>query len=155
MMPSRTAAFFRAVRVPEHSASAITDSIRIEVVQMKSIPLTKFASGSACIMLAASFYAPLSQGAADAPAASPMNPNPTHETVGEGMSDTAITTKVKASLLEQKNLSSMHVHVRTREGVVRLTGSVPSAAEKQMAADVVHGITGVKSVENHLVIHKS
>ncbi|GAB7545834.1 BON domain-containing protein [Cupriavidus sp. 8B] len=122
---------------------------------MKSSPLIKFATGAACIMLAASLYAPLSQGATDAPAASPMNPNPTHETAGEGINDTAITTKVKASLLEQKNLSSTNIHVRTREGVVRLTGSVPSAAQKQTAADVVHGVAGVKSVENQLRIHKS
>lgn len=122
---------------------------------MKSIHLIKFATSVTCIMLVTGFHAPLGQGATNAPAASLMNPNPTHETVGQGMSDTAITTKVKASLLEQKNLSSMHVHVRTREGVVRLTGSVPSAVQKQMAVDIVHGVTGVKSVENHLLIRKS
>jgi osmotically-inducible protein OsmY len=122
---------------------------------MKSIPLIKFATGVACITLATGFHASLSQGATNAPAASLTNPNPTHETAGEGLNDTEITTKVKASLLDQKNLSSTNIHVRTREGVVRLTGSVPSAAQKQTAADVAHGVTGVKSVENHLVILKS
>lgn len=113
------------------------------------------ATSSALLALAGSLYAPLGMGQGNAPPATLTNPNPTHETAGEGMSDTAITTKVKADLLDQKDLSSMHIHVRTREGVVRLTGSVPSAAEKQMAADVVHGVTGVKSVENQLLIHKS
>ncbi|MDW3687143.1 BON domain-containing protein [Cupriavidus sp. CV2] len=121
---------------------------------MKTIHPMKFATGAACITLAASLYAPLSHGATNDTAPSPMSLNPTHETVGQGISDTEITTKVKASLLEQKKLSSMHVHVRTREGVVRLTGSVPSATQKQTAAEVTHGVRGVKSVENHLSVHQ-
>ncbi|MGO4306946.1 BON domain-containing protein [Cupriavidus sp. RAF12] len=122
---------------------------------MKSIHAITFAAGAALLALAGSFYTPLGQGQGNAPAASPTNPNPTHETVSEGMSDTAVTTKVKAGLLDQKNLSSMHIHVRTREGVVRLTGSVPSTTERQMATEVAKGVSGVKKVENHLGIHKS
>ncbi|KWR91340.1 hypothetical protein RM96_04625 [Cupriavidus sp. IDO] len=71
------------------------------------------------------------------------------------MSDTAITTKVKASLLDQKDLSSAHIHVRTRQGVVRLTGSVPTTKERHMATEVAKGVSGVTSVENHLGVHKS
>ncbi|WP_416051059.1 BON domain-containing protein [Cupriavidus basilensis] len=120
---------------------------------MKTIHPLQFAIGTACITVAASLYAPLSLGATNDTGLSPMSSiNPTHEPVGDAMSDTAITTKVKASLLEQKKLSSTHVHVRTREGVVRLTGSVPSATQRQTAADVTHAVSGVKSVENHLSV---
>ncbi|MCY1227043.1 BON domain protein [compost metagenome] len=111
-----------------------------------------FATGAALLALAAGFYAPLVQAA---PPASVTNPNPTHETVSEGLSDTAITTKVKVGLVDQKDLSSVHIHVRTRQGVVRLTGSVPTTTERQMATDVAKGVSGVTSVENHLGVHKS
>ncbi|MGO4332567.1 BON domain-containing protein [Cupriavidus sp. M-11] len=122
---------------------------------MKTIHPLTYAIGTACITLAASLYAPLSLGATNDAGPSPMSSiNPTHEPVGDAMSDTAITTKVKASLLEQKKLSSTHVHVRTREGVVRLTGSVPTATQRQTAADVTHAVNGVKSVENHLSVHQ-
>jgi len=113
------------------------------------------AASSALLALAGTLYAPLGMGQGHAPSATITNPNPTHETAGEGMSDTAITTKVKTDLLDQKDLSSMHIHVRTREGVVRLTGSVPSTTERQMATDVARGVSGVTKVENHLGIHKS
>jgi len=122
---------------------------------MKSTCSITLAISAALLAPAAGFYAPLSQGQSNAPSASAMNPNPTHETVREGISDTTITTKVKASLLDQKKLSSMHIHVRTRDGVVRLTGSVPTATERRMATEVARGVTGVTSVENHLGVHKS
>ncbi|WP_454731966.1 MULTISPECIES: BON domain-containing protein [Cupriavidus] len=128
--------------------------IPIEVTKVKIIYPVKFAAGTACITLAASLYAPLGHGATSGAEASLTNPNPTHETMSEGVSDTTITTKIKASLLEQKNLRSTSVHVRTREGVVRLTGSVPSTMQKQTAADVANATNGVKSVENHLVVRK-
>ena len=126
---------------------------------MKTIHPLKYAIGTACITLAASLYVPLSLGATNdagpSPMSSPMSSiNPTHEPIGAAMSDTAITTKVKASLLEQKKLSSTHVHVRTREGVVRLTGSVPSATQRQTAVDVTLAVNGVKSVENHLSVRQ-
>jgi len=122
---------------------------------MRSTRSISFTTGAALLALAASFYAPLGQGQGNAPPASPTNPNPTHETVSEGLSDTAITTKVKASLLDQKDLSSAHIHVRTRQGVVRLTGSVPTTKERHMATEVAKGVSGVTSVENHLGVHKS
>lgn len=122
---------------------------------MKPTRSITFITSAALLALAAGFYAPLGQGQSNAPSASAMNPNPTHETVREGVSDTTITTKVKASLLDQKNLSSMHIHVRTRDGVVRLTGSVPTATERRMATEVAKGVTGVMSVQNHLGVHKS
>ncbi|MGO4762081.1 BON domain-containing protein [Cupriavidus sp. 2KB_3] len=122
---------------------------------MRSIHAINFSTGAALLVLAGSFYTPLGQGQGNAPPASLTNPNPTHETAGEAMSDTAITTKVKAGLLDQKNLTSTHIHVRTREGVVRLTGSVPSTTERQMATEVAKSVSGVTKVENQLGIHKS
>ncbi|SDV47709.1 BON domain-containing protein [Chitinasiproducens palmae] len=76
----------------------------------------------------------------------------THESVGDRVSDGTVTTKVKAALLAEKNLKSTKVHVKTRHGVVRLTGSVPTADEKARAEEVVRGVNGVKSVTNRLKV---
>ena len=72
--------------------------------------------------------------------------------IGTKVDDTAVTTKVKAELLSAKNVKSTHIHVKTRAGVVSLTGTVPSAEDKSGAEDVVSKVDGVASVRNHLKI---
>ncbi len=72
-----------------------------------------------------------------------------HET-GEMISDASITTKVKASLLTEKNLKSLGINVDTNDGVVTLRGTVPTSAEMKQAEDVARGIKGVKEVHNEL-----
>jgi osmotically-inducible protein OsmY len=74
-----------------------------------------------------------------------------HET-GEFLSDSAITTKVKASLLTEKNLKSLGIDVDTKEGVVTLTGTVPTTTEKKQAEDVARHVKGVKDVKNDLAL---
>lgn len=69
---------------------------------------------------------------------------------GEFASDSAITTKVKASLLTEKNLKSLGISVDTSKGVVTLSGTVPSSTEVKQAEDVARGIKGVKDVHNEL-----
>jgi len=49
-------------------------------------------------------------------------------------------------------VKSTHIHVKTRKGVVWLTGTVPSADDKLAAQDVVEGVKGVTSVKNRLKI---
>lgn len=76
----------------------------------------------------------------------------THETAGQRVSDGTITTKVKAALLAEKDLKSTGIHVKTRKGAVRLTGTVPTADEKARAEEVVRGVSGVDSVTNRLKV---
>lgn len=71
---------------------------------------------------------------------------------GEFLSDSAITTKVKANLLTEKNLKSLGIDVDTNNGVVTLTGTVPSTAEKKQAEDVTRHVKGVKDVKNDLTL---
>ncbi len=71
---------------------------------------------------------------------------------GEFLSDSAITTKVKAELLTEKNLKSLGIDVDTSNGVVTLTGTVPSTAEKKQAEDVTRHVKGVKDVKNNLAL---
>ncbi|MFL9894160.1 MULTISPECIES: BON domain-containing protein [Paraburkholderia] len=109
---------------------------------MKTIQFLKTAGSIACIAFALNATA---QTSASAPSAS-------SETIGEHVDDGTITTKAKADLLAAKNVKSTHIHVKTRKGVVWLTGSVPSADDKAAAEEVVKAVKGVSSVKNHLKI---
>jgi len=66
--------------------------------------------------------------------------------------DTAITTKVKSSLLLEKGVPSTSVSVETYEGRVQLSGFVDNAGIKEKAGKVAAGISGVKAVENKLTV---
>ncbi|OAJ62203.1 transporter [Paraburkholderia ginsengiterrae] len=109
---------------------------------MKTLSLLKTAGSIACIAFALNATA---QTTAPAPSAS-------SETVGQHIDDGTITTKAKADLLAASNVKSTHIHVKTRKGVVWLTGSVPSADDKAAAGEVVEAVKGVSSVKNHLKI---
>ncbi|WP_027798484.1 BON domain-containing protein [Paraburkholderia dilworthii] len=109
---------------------------------MKTIQFLKTAGSIACVAFALNATA---QTSASAPSAS-------SETIGQHFDDGTITTKVKAELLGAKNVKSTHIHVKTRKGVVWLTGSVPSAEDKTAATEVVQGVKGVSSVKNRLKI---
>lgn len=71
---------------------------------------------------------------------------PTRTESQEPVSDTWITTKVKADLLTTKNVPGTEVKVETVNGVVTLSGTVDSKAEHDRAISVAKGIKGVKDV---------
>ncbi|MFM0204567.1 BON domain-containing protein [Paraburkholderia fungorum] len=108
---------------------------------MKTIQLLKTAGSIACVAFALNATAQTSTA-----------PSASSETIGQHVDDGTITTKAKASLLSAKNVKSTHIHVKTRNGVVWLTGSVPSSDDKAAAGEVVKGLDGVSSVKNHLKV---
>jgi hyperosmotically inducible periplasmic protein len=59
---------------------------------------------------------------------------------------------VKADLLTAKNVKSTHIHVQTRQGIVWLSGTVPSVSDKAAAAEVAQNVTGVAGVKHHLKV---
>jgi len=77
------------------------------------------------------------------------------ESLGQHISDGTITTKVKAALMTAKDVKSTHIHVKTRRGIVWLTGSVPTTDEKTRAQQVVEGIEGVHQVKNRLKVSEA
>lgn len=109
---------------------------------MKSIQFLKAVGSIVCVACALNATAQMS--ASTPPASS--------ETTGQRIDDGTITSKVKAELLGAKNVKSTHIHVKTRKGVVWLTGTVPSVDDKSAAAEVVQNVSGVKSVKNHLKV---
>jgi len=71
-----------------------------------------------------------------------------HDEPGEhAMSDTWITSKVKYSLLFTRGVDSVDIAVTTLDGVVSLSGTVDSTAERELAVRVAQDIRGVKKVE--------
>jgi osmotically-inducible protein OsmY len=73
-----------------------------------------------------------------------------HEGTGEYVDDSVITSKVKAAILEEPNLSSAEINVETFKGRVQLSGFVKSRADINKAVAVARGVGGVKSVKNEM-----
>ncbi len=76
----------------------------------------------------------------------------TQESTGEYVTDSWITTKVKASLAEDPQVKATEVNVETFKGVVQLSGFVSSSAAMYQAVRVANGIKGVSSVKNDMRI---
>ena len=70
---------------------------------------------------------------------------------GAESQDAWITTKVKSALTSQ-GLDPLHVHVDTNEKVVTLSGTVPSAAERDKAVSAARTVTEVAGVTDHLFV---
>lgn len=60
--------------------------------------------------------------------------------------DAAVTTKVKAALMAEPGLRSLEIHVDTKNGVVTLTGTPDSAANRDRAVVVARNVAGVRDV---------
>lgn len=71
---------------------------------------------------------------------------------GAKVDDAAITSRVNAGLLADKDLSATKIDVDTREGVVTLSGTAPSATAKARAGEIVRNVRDVKSVNNQLTV---
>ena len=70
-----------------------------------------------------------------------------NRTVGEHIDDAGITMRVKARLLDDPTVKGLKIDVDTRDGVVFLTGSVPSDAERKQAIEIARTTEGVKDVQ--------
>jgi osmotically-inducible protein OsmY len=75
-----------------------------------------------------------------------------HESTGQYVDDTVITSKVKAAIFNEPSLKSAEINVETFKGVVQLSGFVSSHAAADSAVSVARGVEGVKSVKNDMVV---
>jgi osmotically-inducible protein OsmY len=78
--------------------------------------------------------------------------SPTRESTGEYVDDTLITTKVKAKLLEDKQVSALRINVETFKGTVQLSGFANTSQEKQRAVELARSVPGVKAVKDNIVV---
>lgn len=67
-------------------------------------------------------------------------------------SDAWIALKIHSRLLVKANVSSTDTSVDVKDGVVTLTGTADNTAQKELTGIYAKEITGVKSVENNLVV---
>ncbi|GAB4562271.1 MAG: BON domain-containing protein [Rhizobacter sp.] len=74
------------------------------------------------------------------------------ETVGAYIDDTAITTAVKARLLENKDVAGTSISVETLNGTVMLSGFAKNSTEKATAESLTWKVNGVKAVKNEIAI---
>ena len=70
--------------------------------------------------------------------------------VGNFMDDSAITAKVKAALVDNENIKSTDISVKTDKKVVTLSGFVESQAQAEQAVTIAKGVEGVSSVSDKL-----
>jgi len=73
-----------------------------------------------------------------------------HESTGQYVDDSAITTSVKAAILNAPTLKVSEINVETFKGTVQLSGFVSSAENIATASSVARSVNGVKSVKNDL-----
>jgi osmotically-inducible protein OsmY len=73
-----------------------------------------------------------------------------HESTGQYVDDTTITTKVKAAIFNDPMLKSAEINVETFKGRVQLSGFVSSRASIDRAVSLAQGVSGVTSVANDM-----
>jgi hyperosmotically inducible periplasmic protein len=74
------------------------------------------------------------------------------ETVGQKVDDATVVAKIKAEMLKSPDVSGLAVNVDAKNGVVTLSGSAKTEAERTKAADIARHADGVAKVDNKIVI---
>ena len=74
------------------------------------------------------------------------------ESAGEHFDDAVIASKAKTALVRDKTVKSLKINIEVSKGILQLSGFVSSELEESTALDIAHGISGVKSVHDALVV---
>lgn len=79
------------------------------------------------------------------------------ETKTSALSDTEITAKVKAKfieekLMDEKNVAAFKVHVKTKKGIVHLSGKVTDKEQADNAVKFAKEVEGVKDVKSTITV---
>jgi len=75
-----------------------------------------------------------------------------HRSAGQYTDDTATTARVKAALVQADGVSANDVQVETDNGVVQLSGFVPTQDAANQAVTAARGVSGVKDVRNDIQV---
>jgi len=76
------------------------------------------------------------------------------ERAGGHAGDSGLTAEVETAIHQDPALRVMPIQVSTYQGVVQLSGSVNRPQMRGLATRVAHGVTGVASVQNDLVVNQ-
>jgi hyperosmotically inducible protein len=72
--------------------------------------------------------------------------------MGTKLDDTMLVSKVKAALIDAKDVKSGQINVEARGGIVQLGGFVSGAKMRDRALAVAKGVEGVKRVDDALFV---
>jgi osmotically-inducible protein OsmY len=75
-----------------------------------------------------------------------------HESTGQYVDDTVITTKVKSLIATDDFLKSFDISVETYKGIVQLSGFVDSQKAVSKAGQIARSVKGVRDVKNNLIV---
>jgi len=75
-----------------------------------------------------------------------------HESAGEYVDDSVITSKVKTAIVNDMALKGFQINVKTYQGVVQLSGFVDSAANASKAGELARTVKGVTDVKNSIIV---
>ena len=75
-----------------------------------------------------------------------------HQSTGETIDDTGISSRVKSALSNDAEYKYEGVEVTTFKGTVQLSGFVDTSAQKSRAGDLAKGVEGVKDLENNITV---
>jgi hyperosmotically inducible protein len=80
--------------------------------------------------------------------------NPKIQGPKEQGADATLQARISAAIAAQAGINVFHVDVTVRAGAVTLSGNVPSRSTATTIAETVRGVSGVKTVTNHIAIAK-
>lgn len=115
---------------------------------MKTVKLLSLAAALASLSTVA-----MNAVAADAVAATGQENTAVGQQTSQYVDDATITTKVKTSLLADKDTSGTAIKVETENGTVMLSGSVKSNEEKLRALELARQVDGVKDVKDQIQVN--
>lgn len=72
--------------------------------------------------------------------------------MNESIDDASITALVKTTLLYHRSTSAIKTTVETKDWVVRLSGKVTNASEKDLATKLVSDVYSVTKVVNNMTV---
>jgi hypothetical protein len=75
-----------------------------------------------------------------------------HETTGQYVDDSVITTRVKTAIFKEDTLKTLQINVKTYKGVVQLSGFVDSTQSISKAGEIAQRVENVVSVKNDLIV---
>ncbi|MDD2273522.1 MAG: BON domain-containing protein [Desulfuromonadaceae bacterium] len=75
-----------------------------------------------------------------------------HESAGQYVDNSVITTRVKAAIFNESTLKTLQINVKTYQGTVQLSGFVDSAQSAAKAGEVARKVENVISVQNDLIV---
>jgi len=73
-------------------------------------------------------------------------------TLSEQIDDASITAQVKMMLLYHRSTSALNTGVKTKDGIVMVSGKAQNSAEIELVTRLVTDIHGVREVENYMTV---